>query len=276
MFGRETAHLSQDVELFQQDWDGATPFAIATVVHTVGTTAAKAGTRAVITNTGHIIGFVGGGCVRRALLDSSAAAMADGKSRFVTTMPREEISSDSRSDGEVVYPSSCPSRGEMKFFIEPVLPKPPLLVFGETELSRSVLAIGSTAGFVARMIADSSDPPSPGTISVDAVSAYAGLNAGFIVVATQGVGDKAALSTALGSPCPHIFFVASEKKAKHIRSVLLRSGVGDEELSRLISPAGLPIGAEHPNEIAIAIAAEMIRIRRNAPGDSGVRNPRGN
>jgi len=67
------------VDSFQRNWDGMTPYAIATVVHTVGATAAKPGARAVITIGGELIGFVGGGCVRRAVLQAGSAAIAEKK-----------------------------------------------------------------------------------------------------------------------------------------------------------------------------------------------------
>ena len=251
---------------FQRNWDGMTPFAIATVVHTVGATAAKPGARAVITVDGELIGFIGGGCVRKAVLEAGSAAIAEKKPRLIRARPKDTIDADDTPAGVEVYPSSCPSRGEMDVFIEPVLPRPPLIIFGENELADGLLKLGEFVGLNPLAIQGDDTAADPSRIiSAKDFPTYPGLSEAFIVIATQGRGDQAALQTALSSACPHVFFIASRKKTAYWRDALARDGVTQEQLKRLNAPAGLAIGAQGPNEIAIAILAAIIQIRRACP-----------
>src|SRR5262249_40382196 len=158
---------------FQKDWDGQSPYAIVTVVETIGLTAAKPGSRAIVTHNGETVGFVGGGCVRGALKKAAADCIADGRSRLITARPRDLVGPVNLANG--VYPSSCPSGGEIKLFIEPVRPSPPLYIIGETEIAHWVAQLAPVAGFSPRHI---EEKPSAGSLPDTAA---------FIVIATQGV-----------------------------------------------------------------------------------------
>jgi len=163
----------------------------------------------------------------------------------------------------------------MDVFIEPVLPRPPLIIFGENELADGLLRLGEFVGLNPLVFEGNETAVDPSrVISAQDFATYPGLPEGFIVIATQGRGDKAALSAALDSPCPHIFFISSRKKAAYWPDALLRDGITQERLNCLNAPGGLPLGAQGPNEIAIAVLAEIIQIRRGASpkttlGDGG-------
>ena len=83
------------------------------------------------------------------------------------------------------------------------------------------------------------------------------------VVATQGRGDEAALQAALAVEASYVAFVGSRKKAAALRAKLAESGVAPERLAKLKAPAGLDLGAITPDEIAIAILAEIVAVRRS-------------
>src|SRR4029450_3754242 len=84
----------------------------------------------------------------------------------------------------------------------------------------------------------------------------------YIVVATQGRGDEAALLAALAIEAGYIAFVGSRKKAEALKSVLLQQGAKAERLPKLKAPAGLDLGAITPEEIAVSIVAEVVALRR--------------
>ena len=190
---------------------------MAIVVRTSGLTAAKQGARAIVTAAGDLIGFVGGGCVRRAVITAGRAAIAEGRPRLIRTVPNDVLAADSAVEDIEAFASFCPSRGEMDFFIEPVLPPPPLVVFGSGEIARCVLALGPVGNLTALRCAGAGSAATVGTREVAAadLAGLPTLASGFIVVATQGAGDRAALQAALATPCPHILFVASRAKAKN-------------------------------------------------------------
>jgi xanthine dehydrogenase accessory factor len=84
----------------------------------------------------------------------------------------------------------------------------------------------------------------------------------FVVVATQGGGDEAALESALRSPARYVAFVGSNAKVTALKQSMLEKGVPAERLAELRGPAGIPIGAVTPEEIALSILADIVQARR--------------
>src|SRR5215468_2505847 len=129
------------------------PFAIATVVRTVAATAAKAGAKAVILPDGTISdGWIGGGCARAAVLKAAREAIADGKSRLVSVQPPDALQDQGVVAGEeragVRFANNmCPSQGTMDIFVEPVLPRPQLVVCGASPVALAVATLGRKLGF---------------------------------------------------------------------------------------------------------------------------------
>ena len=84
----------------------------------------------------------------------------------------------------------------------------------------------------------------------------------FVVVATQGKGDAAALRAAIASRAEYIAFVGSRRKFAALTESLRAEGVESEALARVKAPAGLNIPAITPDEIALSIIAQIIATRR--------------
>jgi xanthine dehydrogenase accessory factor len=84
----------------------------------------------------------------------------------------------------------------------------------------------------------------------------------YIVVATQGRGDEAALRAALAVDTRYAAFVGSHAKIASLRQKLAAE-VPADRLEALRAPAGLNIGAITPEEIALSILAEMVLHRRH-------------
>jgi xanthine dehydrogenase accessory factor len=88
----------------------------------------------------------------------------------------------------------------------------------------------------------------------------------FVVVVTRGhVWDEASVRTVLKKKPGYIGMIGSKRRAKTTLERLAEEGYGAEELSRVHTPMGLDIAAETPAEIAVAIAAEIVRVRRHGP-----------
>jgi xanthine dehydrogenase accessory factor len=83
----------------------------------------------------------------------------------------------------------------------------------------------------------------------------------YIVVASRGQFDEEALEQALQSDAVYVGLVANQKRAQELASRLERKGVKAERLARMRAPAGLDIGAESPEEIALSIMAEIVRTK---------------
>ncbi|WP_088346923.1 MULTISPECIES: XdhC/CoxI family protein [Rhodomicrobium] len=245
---------NESVESFCRNWDGAAPYVRATIVRTEGATAAKSGAKAIVTAEAEIIGWLGGGCVRGAVLKAAREAIAAGAPRLIRVRPKEAVGAERDADGVPLYASHCPSKGSADIFIEPVIPKRPLVIIG--------------GSYVAQALADLAGPLSfhivKAQANAEALADQPGLRHGFIVVATQGSGDFAGLSAALATSAPYVAFVGSPAKVRAMRARLLAGGMDETALARLRAPAGLAIGAETPAEIAVSILAQIISLSRSA------------
>ena len=247
------------------------PFALATVVRTVDVTAAKAGAKALIGQDGSISeGWIGGGCARAAVLKAARQALADGKSRLVSIQPKDLLDEQGLGAGEnrdgVVFANNfCPSKGTMDVFVEPILPKPALLVLGASPIAVALADLAANMGFDVTVAAGKDDLAKFGPVAskiegfeikpTNAPRAY-------VVVSTQGSGDRAALKAAAALDARYIAFVGSRRKATTLRDELASEGVSRARLDAVKAPAGLDIGAITTEEIALSIVTEMIAIRR--------------
>ena len=246
-------------------------FALATVVRTVSVTAAKAGAKAVIHPDGRIMaGWIGGGCARGAVLKAARDALADGEPRLVSVQPETHLAElgvkpGENRDGVRFAKNMCPSKGTMDIFVEPVLPRPSLVILGASPVATALAEQAPRFGFsvtIAAPAGDLSGAPAADVV-IDGYQLDRLTEARrFIVVSTQGKGDEAALRTAVTVDAAYHAFVGSRRKMAALRQALLADGVPAAALERVKAPAGLDLGAITPEEIALSILAEVIRERR--------------
>lgn len=234
-------------------------FAIATVVRTVNATAAKPGAKALVRADGAIeLGWIGGGCVRRAIGAAACAAVGDGRPRLISLRPEDLLDAEGVAPGEeregsVYARNGCPSEGSMDVFVEPVLPQPVLAVLGDSPVAEALASLAATFDYrIARGAA------------AERVLEARGNAALYCVVATQGAGDLDALRTAAAAPTAYCAFVGSRKKFEALGDRLRAGGADAASLQRVSAPAGLNIAAITPQEIALSILAEITQRRRDA------------
>ncbi len=240
-------------------------------MRTVSVTAAKAGAKALIAPDGHIEeGWIGGGCARAAVVKAAKQCLADGQSRLVSIAPKEGLDAlgvapGEETNGVFFAKNSCPSQGTMDIFIEPVLPQPKLLILGASPVAVALAAQAPTFGFAVTVAAAAAEldrfAPGPAQLEGVAPPPEAGRGA-YVVVSTQGAGDRAALKAAAAMPARYRAFVGSRRKAETLRRELSAEGVSAESLAAVKAPAGLDISAITSEEIALSILAEMIVARR--------------
>lgn len=243
-------------------------FAVATVVRTVSVTAAKAGAKGVIKPDGTIIaGWIGGGCARAAVLKAARQALADGQPRLVSIQPEDlmadqGIQQGDQRDGVTFFVNGCPSKGTMDIFIEPVLPRPALLILGASPVAMALAALGRQFGYQVELAAPRTDlsdmPVADRFIDGFAIEPSTPGNR-YVVVSTQGRGDLAALEAALGIEADYCGFVGSRRKFAALSDKVTAD---PSHLERVKVPAGLDIGGVTPDEIALSILAEIVALRR--------------
>jgi xanthine dehydrogenase accessory factor len=173
---------------------------------------------------------------------------------------------------------TCHSGGTVEIYLEPVLPAPRLLLFGVSPLVQALARLGKAMGYrvaVADPAAEAGVVPEAESVHRDlGALAASGMAGGgptsgglFAVVATMGQRDEEAAAAALALSPDYLGVVASRARAAEIGAALAARGIGEEERARIKSPAGLDLGARSPEEIALAILAEIVQARRAAPAE---------
>lgn len=243
-------------------YSGNEPFAIAFVVNRQVPSSGKPGDKAVIQKNGTITGWIGGGCTRGIVLKEALLSIKDGKPRLVRISPDGQKLEESNV---VAYNMTCHSGGAVEIYIEPVLPKPHLLLMGKSHVAMALNKIGKAMDYKVSVISKGADKiifPGADLIEEGDLKAEHILPNTCIVVCTQGENDELALEQAVKSGVPYVSFVSSRRKANAIFRILKQRGVSFEDLKKIKTPAGLDINAKLPEEVAISILAEIIQFMR--------------
>jgi xanthine dehydrogenase accessory factor len=262
----ETAEL---LALAHELLERGVPFALATVVRCERPTSAKPGSRAIIRRDGTVSGWIGGSCAEPVVAKEALGAIEDGEPRFLVLVGKGG-SSFGRPDGVREYTMTCHSGGTLEIFVEPMLPKPALVLVGSGPVVETLAGLAAAAHFAVTVVEPES--PAPAVLAAARVVgdlASVGLTPRTsIVVATHGRFDEDALEQALRSEADYVSLVASPTRARVVVESLRAREIPDDRLRRLKAPAGFDIGAVTPAEIAISILAEIVARRRRAAAPS--------
>jgi len=238
------------------------PFATAEVVRYQPPISGKAGDKAIICADGTVWGWIGGGCAQPAVVKEALKALKDGRPRLVRVTP-----SSDQEEGVVTYNMSCHSGGALEIYVEPVLPKPDILILGRSPVGRTLAKLAKAINYTVSVASPHADRESyPDADRVQTDLNLSGLKIGpqtFIVVSTQGDCDEEALEHALATDAFYVAFVASRAKAAKILQSLSERGVDKARLSQVHAPAGLNIQAGSQEEIAVSILAEIVQSSRS-------------
>lgn len=242
-------------------------FCLAIVTRVEAPTSGKPGFKAVVKADGTLVGWVGGSCSRHALLTEARAALAEEVPRVLRLRPGAEPTA-SLEAGVVERVMECQSGGAMDIYLEPHGRVPQLVVVGDSPLAECLSAFGRLLGF--RVVAagpglDAARFPDADEIVEDLAKLPSRVDREtYGVVATMAQYDATALETLARSPARYVALVASHRRSELLLSDLKARGVPSELLARVRTPAGLDIGAKTPEEIALSIAAEIVRDRRRS------------
>lgn len=234
-------------------------FAIAQVVDRIAPSSGKVGDKALILETGEMVGWIGGGCVRGIVIKEALEVIRTRKYRRIRISP-EGGSLETANFKE--YVMSCQSKGTVEVLIEPVIPQPEIIIVGKSNISHKLSTLAAAADFrVSVMAADADAHQFPAAHRVlDKVdfSDFGSLSNACIIIATQGEDDDRCVSKSLQTGARYVGFVASAAKASELREYLAKEGIPQERISQLKSPVGFDINAKLAGEVAISILAEII------------------
>ncbi len=254
----------------------ALPYAVATVVRTLAATSAKPGARALVLGDGSIVaGWVGGGCARTAVAKAALAAIASGQPQYVSLRPEELLEAEGvqagqERDGILFARNGCPSKGSMDIFVEPVLPQPHLVILGAGPVALALCDLAGRFDLHRTLAAAGVNDPGLADVVQGSFDIAKGVSQTYVVVATQGRDDAAALRAALGCGAAQVAFVGSRAKFATLSARLAGDGVDPARLAAVAAPAGLDIHAITPEEIALSILAQVVGWRRSGNRDAPV------
>jgi xanthine dehydrogenase accessory factor len=257
---------------------------LVTIVGTRGSTYRRAGARAVISEDGEAFGTLSGGCLERDLAERARKWLADPKPRFFTY--------DTTKTTDVVFGLGLGCRGVIDVLIEPfdarrlpplatdfrwkgrepvvwtttldgrellveaIRPERAIAVFGGGSDVEPVARAAEQLGWRAAVI-------SPKDMHPETVKERADLGAfdAAVIMTHHYLHDLALLSAILPSPIPYVGLLGPKSRGDELLAQL-----GETRSERLHNPIGLDLGGETPEEIALAIVAEIQAVLNRRDG----------
>lgn len=239
-------------------------FAMATVVRVEGSSSARCGSKAMIDAQGKLLlGWVGGGCAESAVKSEALRALELGQPRTVLIdMTDEQLG------------VGMPCGGTMEIFIEPVFPRPELLIVGHGRIAEALCSLGALMGFAVTVNDAAADakafPQAHRLVTEDFDLTETPIRSmTYVVIATQHKRDHLWLQKALEGDAAYIALIASRHRTALVLDFLRAEGVAEEKIARVCAPAGLDIGAATPEEIALSVIGQIVAVRRGRGADLG-------
>lgn len=243
--------------------------AVAVVVNRQAPTSGKPGDKALITEEGEVLGWIGGGCTKGIVIKEAMASLKDQKPRLVKIAPGSEDKTDQQ--GVKTYNMMCQSEGSVEVYIEPMMAPSKVFIFGRSHIAKALCEIGAVSGYEMTVISDLSEHemfPNARKFSSFTDFDLQEIKArDFVVVCTQGEDDEKSLKAAVSSEANYVSFVSSRKKANSIFMALKRQGVPIEDLAQVKTPAGLDLNAKTPQDVAISILAQIVQEKQSVASE---------
>jgi len=239
--------------------------AVATIVNVRGSIPSFRTAKMLVRDDGSIVGTIGGGCVEAEVWQAAREVMESEKPRNLTF----DLNQDPKYDTGLV----C--GGTLEVFIEPVLPPALLYIFGAGHVAINLCQVAANAGFDVVIADDRTSyatrdrfPAARDVHALDFGEAMRILDpdeSSYVVIVTRGHrDDMRMLRWAVQTRARYVGMIGSRRKVIEIYKALQNEGLPAHRFDRVHAPIGLDIGAITPEEIAVAITAELIAIRRHA------------
>jgi len=238
--------------------------ALVTVVLATGSTPREEGAKMLVRADGSILGTIGGGSLEAQVIEEAVKVIKQSKpKRLHFALTAKKVEEEGMLCG-----------GELEVFIEPILTPPTLYLFGGGHISLPLAKMGKLLGFKIAVIDDRAEFANPDrfpeagiVLAEDYTKTFSKLKidkSSYIVIVTRNHQyDNMVLEWAVGTPAKYIGMIGSKTKVKTIFSHLLAKGITNQQLDRVYAPIGLEIKAQTPEEIAISILAEIVKVHRS-------------
>jgi xanthine dehydrogenase accessory factor len=226
-----------------------------------GSSSARPGSKAIIDGQGKLVmGWVGGGCAEGAVKRQALECIARQRPQLITLDMTDEV-----------LGVGMPCGGIMDVYIDPVLPKPELLIIGHGRIAETLAVLARLVNFSVTVddpLAEHQAFPDADRLLTDDLDlSEAKIDSQtFVVIATQHKGDHIWLQKAIEAEAAYIALISSHHRASIVLDYVVANGVAPEKLQRVWAPAGLDLGAATPEEIALSVVSQMVALRRGGSG----------
>jgi xanthine dehydrogenase accessory factor len=222
-------------------------FVMATVVWRQGPSSGQHGSRAIVTASGALHGFIGGACAEPVLVREALRALVDRTPRLLVLGQSDQLGHV--PEGMTAIAISCQSDGALQIYLEPVQATPHLVVVGRSPMAHTLEQLATALDWnVERVDGPEFDAAAVGRRSM-------------VVVATQGHGDEEVVEAALAARPVFLGVVASRRRGDALRTYLRDREVDDDLVERVRVPVGLDLGHTSHREVAVSVLAELVQLR---------------
>src|SRR5262250_135809 len=237
--------------------------ALATIVQIRGSVPSFQSAKMLVRDDGSTLGSVGGGCVEAEVWAAAQDVLREEKSRVMSF----DLTDESMAESGLI----C--GGKVEIFVEPILPIPKMVIFGAGHIATQVSKIATIAGFRTTIVDNrpvyanaERFPEAEAIYSESFEQAFQEIVPNentYVIIVTRGhQEDQNVLRWAVKTDARYIGMIGSKRKIRSIVEQLESEGISRERLERVYMPIGLDIAAVLPEEIAVAIVAELIHSRR--------------
>jgi xanthine dehydrogenase accessory factor len=243
---------------------------VATLISSQDIAAAASGSKLLLRADGSHVGNLGAGALENAVLTDGLDAL--------NHFPRARVQTIYyRPDGARIHRLEAAEAGAFEVMLEVVEAPATLLIVGGGHIGLSLATIGAHVGFAIAVLDDralfANEERFPMADRVIAGDLTAHLDAfpidqtTLIVLVSRGhKQDETALRAVVRRPAAYVGMIGSRRRVATVLRHLAEEGYPIDALERVYTPVGFDIGAETPEEIAVAIIAEIINVRRGGTG----------
>lgn len=241
--------------------------ALVTLIEVSGSSPGKEGDVMLVTPEEEIMGTVGGGNLEYQLILEAVKAMASGRNK--------EIDYSLGPEGDLKMMCGGRVRAYIKVFKE----REKLVIAGGGHLGYELYQLGKFMGMNVTVFDDreefanrerfpEADEIYWGNIGEN-LERYELNQSSYLVIVTKGHSlDREALKAVAGREVGYLGMIGSTHKIRESYDTLMEEGVSREDLNRVYAPVGLDICTGDPKEIALAIMAEILKVKNNKSGRS--------
>lgn len=245
-------------------WERGERAALATVLSAMGSTPRSAGARMLVHADGRQVGTIGGGALEHHVAQVALRVAVSG-------VPE-------RVDVHLVRDLGMCCGGRTEVFVEPVGGRERIVVYGAGHVSRALAPVLVALDFDVTVVDERPDWATPDAfpaecevVGGDPRAHARGLQEDprrYVLLVTHDHAlDQDLGEWWLGRPHAWLGMIGSRGKVARFFVRWEAAGVDPATFSRLCAPVGLDLGAETPAEIAVAVAAELVRVRRDCRRD---------